>query len=190
MKIKDIVEMSANLLQLDDILKLNTFTGNTEEETIEAKTKNSLDLLVKCANLSLSVLASDKFKLIKNEKIATETGEIKFDSFEKKVFEILKVKLNKESVEFKVYPNFLDCSKAGNYLVTYAYLPDFKNLEEEIVDFDKSVPIYIMAYFTASEFCYISGDFEDASAWEQKYKEAVSNLTSTRSKKVPERRWF
>ena len=190
MKIKDIVEMSAVLLQLDDVLNLNIFTGNTGDEVVETITAHNLNLLVRCANLSLSVLVTDKFRLKKVETISTETGEIKFDDFSKNVFEVLEVSLNGEPVTFRVYPNLLDCFKKGTYKITYDYIPDFKYIDEDIDDFDKTVPLRIMAYFTASEFSYISGDFEAASAWEQKYKEALESLTSKRSKKVPERRWF
>ena len=178
MKIKDIVKMTAELLELTDVLSLNAFTGETNEE--DALVKHDLDLLVRCANLSLSILATDKFKLKKVETFLTETN----------VFEILSVKSKNKKVDFRVYPTILDCFKKGNYSVTYAYMPDYKTLDEDIDDFDKKVPLHLMAYFTASEFSFVSGNFEDASIWEQKYKEAVSFITSSKSRKLPERRWY
>ncbi len=188
MKIKDIVKMTAELLELTDVLSLNAFTGETNEE--DALVKHDLDLLVRCANLSLSILATDKFKLKKVETFLTETGEISFDNFSKNVFEILSVKSKNKKVDFRVYPTILDCFNKGNYSVTYAYMPDYKTLDEDIDDFDKKVPLHLMAYFTASEFSFVSGNFEDASIWEQKYKEALGFITSSKSRKLPERRWY
>lgn len=190
MKIKDIVEMSAVLLQLEDVLKLDEFTGETSSEQVDELAKKNLDLLVRCANLSLSVLATNKYKLIKNQTFNSNNGEILFEDFSKNVYEVLKVVSNNNDVIYRVYPNMIDCYKKGTYTVTYAYLPSYKNLNDEIDDFDKTVPVRVMAYFVASEFCFISGNFEDASVWEQKFKETLENLTSSKSRKVPERRWF
>jgi len=185
-KIKDIVEMSASFLELDDVLN----ALNSETEITDKTILKNIDLLVRCSNLALSVLASEKFKLKKVENLYTENGEIKIDNFSKNVFEILEVKKNNINIDFRVYPNLVDCFKKGTYQITYAYLPDFKTLDEVVDDFDQKVPLRIISEFVASEFSFISGDFEDASVWEQKYKESLDNLNFTKSRKLPERRWF
>jgi len=63
-KIKDIVEMSASFLELDDVLN----ALNSETEITDKTILKNIDLLVRCSNLALSVLASEKFKLKKGCK--------------------------------------------------------------------------------------------------------------------------
>ena len=112
-----------------------------------------------------------------------------FDEFSKKIYQVLSVKKNRLPVNYRVYPSLIDCFSKGSYEVTYNYLPDYYELDDTIEGFN-NVPIRLLAYFTASEYCYISGDFDDASVWEQRYKETLQNLTNLKGKSVPERRWF
>lgn len=189
MKIKDIVELAAELVSEPEILKTSAFTGETSEEPDDEILTKNLELLVRCANLSLSVVATDKFNLKNKETVFSSTGEIKFSELSKKVYQVLSVKKNGLEVNYRVYPSLIDCFSKGSFEITYNYLPEYCELNAEVEGFD-NVPIRLLAYFTASEYCYISGDFEDASVWEQRYKETLQNLTNLKGKRVPERRWF
>ena len=189
MKIKDIVELAAELVGEPEVLTTNSFTGEEREEQENGVLEKNLELLVRCANLSLSVVATDKFELKNKEVIFSETGEIKFDEFNKKVYQIMSVKKNGAKVDYRVYPSLIDCFTKGKFEITYKYLPGYYELNDTINDFN-NVPIRLLAYFTASEYCYISGDFDDASVWEQRYKETLQNLTNLKGKSVPERSWF
>ena len=73
MKIKDIVELAAELVGEPEVLKISAFTGEQTEVEDDAVLAKNLELLTRCANLSLSVVATDKFELRNKETIKSET---------------------------------------------------------------------------------------------------------------------
>ena len=194
MTIKDIVELASVYLQLEDVLSTSDFSSslnaNTNSQvTADELTTRNINLLIRCTNLVLSEIATDFIKLKKQENVICEDNIIPYGAFSENVLDILKVKTQGEMpLKFKKRPDGLQVNHSGTVKVEYSYLPSsYHTLTDEIVGFDL-IPARIIAYGVASEYSFISGLTQEASLWDDRFKNAMLALTK-KSGYIPPRRW-
>lgn len=196
MTVKDAVELAAVYLQLEDVLSSENFSDslnvNVNSSVSEDDlTQRNINLLIRCTDLVLGEIASDQIPLKCVETLSSADGQIYFSSFANKVYKILSVKKNSSKISFKVFPTYIETGKSGEVEVEYNFLPETKtSLTDSIDEVANLVDLRTIAYGVASEYAYISGLFEEAKMWEEKFKNAIDAKTKLKNYTVKARRWF
>ena len=95
-----------------------------------------------------------------------------------------------KNIKFKIYDNVImaNASKAN---VVYTKFAKDVTLDGECEDFSGKIPDRVLAYGVAMEYCFISSLFDEASIWENRYKNSL--LVQSRNKHnavMPKRRWL
>lgn len=197
MTVKDAVELAAVYLQLEDVLSLSAFTGTLNASsnpsiTADDLTDRNVNLLIRCTSLVLGEIASDIIPLKTKQTLTSSDGRILLSSLTSKLYKIISVKKNKRKVSFRVYPSFIEVdSDDGTFEVEYNFLPSDKTaLTDNIDEVGNFVDARTIAYGVASEYAYISGLFEEAKMWEEKFKNALDTKTKLKNYYLKARRWF
>ena len=193
MKIRDIVELAAVLLQKHEIINTGIFAQTESRDWVEAELNGNreLRLIIRCANLVLKEVACEYIPLYHKQNMVSHDGKINYSDFEKSLLEIKKIK-NKYGNEVRYFtlPDYV-AVEDGNFEVSYAFIPDDKGFFDEIDFSGTKACDRLFAYGTAAEFCLISGMYEDALMWEKRYKDALLVATRKTGEKVmPKRRWW
>ena len=165
MKVKEIVLAAANALGIKDEVGAY-FAGTSLVQKKEG------DRLLACFNI-----------------VESETGRLEFAAFKFAPVRIVRV-MNEagESVRFSVYPEYLK-TEVGKLTVRYTYTP-----EEKTIDGKSDYVLYaserLFVYGILAEYCLGEGLFEEASAWDKKYKEALkAACKAVPCTRLKSRRW-
>lgn len=180
MIVKNIVISAGDLLGIGDQVR---------DEIEKSEDSKIVQCLLKCYNIVENELAVDYFPLLLEETFSSDTGALYFESFSKKPVRIVKVVDAWENeIPFKLFPNFLK-TQTGKVCVRYAYEPEEKKLQSK-GEVSLHVSERLIAYGVASEYALASGLFEEASAWDKKYKDAISAVyRANPARKISARRW-
>ncbi len=189
MSVKDIIKLVAIYLQQEDILELSEMGGEVTEPT--DLTEKNLELLTRCLNLVYDEVATDYLPLKTVEELTVTDGVIELDTLTKRLINVIRLTdVNDCSVRYKLYPTSIETS-TGNVNLEYSYMPDSVTIDDDIESFSGKLTKRIIAYGVASEYCLISGLYDEASLWEKRFKDAL--LIASRKKSdvtVKARRWF
>ena len=165
MTVKEIIEKSAELLGV---------------ELTEENTENFL----RCYNLVENELSIDYFPLRTVDKVLIKDNKIKYAELKNKPSRILSVRdFQNDEVKYRLYPEYLELKKNydGSYFfVRYNYIPEEKTIDEKC-DYDCSYE-QVFKYGVCSEYCIMQGDYETASAFNYKYKNAIQERYAKRKR--------
>ena len=182
MKVKDIVAGSARLVLKDALAgKIEAGTALTSEEQADA------DLLLKGYNLVLNEVAIDRLPLESEERVFGES--VAFSSLSRPPLKITKVTTDSgHEVSYSVSYDRIDFPKADWYNIRYSFIPPKKIMTDDF-DYEKSkVGERAFLYGTASEYCVMTGRYEEATNWRLKFENASSPLRKP-VKKIKGRIW-
>lgn len=187
----DVVKLCAVFLRLEDVLTLPELGGTIDTEDFdEIATRKELNNILRCANLVCAEVASEYFPLKTQQFFVTNDGKIPFDDFLHSPIDIHAVSVNEKKCSFKIYPSEV-ITDTGKVLIDYTYLPENVALNGELDYSEGKLHSRTIAYGTASEYCLISGMYEEALIWDKRYKDSLINTNRTlRSFKLPKRRWI
>lgn len=165
MTVKEIIEKSAELLGV---------------ELTEENTEN----FVRCYNLIENELAIDYFPLRTVDKVLIKDNKIKYAELKNKPYRILKVlDYQNDEVLYRICTEYLDLKKNydGSYFfVRYNYIPKVKTIYEKC-DYDCRYE-QVFKYGICAEYCLMQGDYETASAFNEKYKKAIQEIYAKRKR--------
>ena len=197
MKLREIIKLSAIMLNLDEILSSEDLYDDTYDITSEDTTLTegesidiSFNLLIRCFNLAYSEIATDYIPLIDCCKITVENGEYNLSNLTKKFYKLVKLEDKYGSaVKCNIYNNVLK-AKDGEYNLIYCYLPSFATLNSDIIDFNGKVVDRIFAYGLNKEYCYICGMYDEANSYKEKFEDCLKSCSTIKKNLVlPRRRW-
>ena len=156
MRVSEVIELSALLLDI--------------ELTEEVK-----PILVRCYNLVEQELATDYFPILEVDKFFHVEDKIYYKDFSRKGYMIKGVQdFRGDKVNYVLRLEYLELQKnydGGTFFVKYYYTPDEKDFHSQCtygVEY-----INILKYGVASEYCLVTGDFEQAKIYNDKYKEII-----------------
>ena len=156
MKVSEVIELSALLLDI--------------ELTEEVK-----PILVRCYNLVEQELATDYSPILEVDKFFHVEDKIYYKDFSRKGYMIKGVQdFRGDKVNYVLRLEYLELQKnydGGTFFVKYYYTPDEKDFHSQCtygVEY-----INILKYGVASEYCLVTGDFEQAKIYNDKYKEII-----------------
>lgn len=192
MQLKDILELAAVLLGLQTVLDSGAFEDGLDKNEIKKKISENKDLqlLIRCANLVYKEIACDYLQL-KAVDTLVSNGNINYTSLTKHPLEILSVTDEKGAdVGFNCLAGCLQ-TVSGKVSVCYSYIPLSAEFNDELDFFGSKITDRILAYGTASEYCLINGQGQDAVVWDKRYKDALVIACRKRTEiKMPKRRWL
>lgn len=175
MKIRDIVELAAVLMDKHDIINTGIFALSEENEWIgvELKRNSDLNLLIKCANLTIKEIACEYIPLTYTQKVFARDDRVEYGELEKSILTV--VEIHPECSSYDICPEYISLTE-GTYEILYNYIPDDKGFFEEIDYSPNEITERILVYGTVSEYCFKKGLYEDALMWEKRYKDALTVL--------------
>lgn len=189
MKVKEILKNVCVYLGKEELLECSFFEENGEEAS--SILQNDLNKMLKCLNLILGEIASDYMPIIKQKEITLKNGEVNVFDIDENIHEIVSIK-NKfgKNLKYKYLENKIICL-ATNVVVEYKVYPTEVLLDGDVECFGGRLSSRVLAYGVASEYCYNDMLYDDATIWENRFKNAL--LISCRKKgeiKVKKRGWY
>lgn len=183
MKVKDIIIMTAAELGLLESVQAHLDGG---ENSVGAR---AAELLLTCFNLVENELALDYLPLLAEDELTSATGAVEYSALEYPVVKVLSVENEwGDSVKFKLFPTYLK-TQAGKVKITYTYTPKEKGMDEAS-DYMTQVSKRLFVYGMAAEYLLATGQFEEAAAWDRKYKEGIEAAYRVLPcKRIRSRRW-
>lgn len=136
--------------------------------------------LLDSLNMIYAELTDEYVDLRKNETMTVENGRIYYADFAESVKNILSIKQNGASREFKIYPIYAGVSAEGECDVEYTYHGGELTLTSDIV-LPPQYTAAILATGVASEYFYRSGLPEEAIFYKTRYDNSVMNISRRRN---------
>lgn len=196
MKLREIIKLSAIMLNLDDVLnseKLYDETFDIVEDDVltEGSSEDKIfNLLIRCFNLAYSEIATDYLDLVDCEEIEVTNGEFCLNNLNKNYYKFIKLEDKFGSgVKCEIYNNTIKV-KDGRYKLIYCYVPNFATLNSDILNFNGKVLDRVFAYGLNKEYCYICGMYDEANSYKTKFEESLkSSRVLKKNLVLPQRRW-
>ena len=187
MEVNKILRLSATMLQLSDIEEIFNNVN-----VIEDVDNEDLRLLLNCFNLVSNSIATDYINLTKSISVVNDTGLIEWSKIgDEQIYKVIKVKDSfGHKISFKITASGIVCEK-GNVTVVYCYFPKEYTYNSIMNDFTNELTERIFAMGVVSEYLFIKGNSNDASIWEDRFKNAMKNVVRVRKEIIlPKRRWW
>ena len=189
MTTKQVLELTVTFLGKEDLLDCSYFTGENAQITNDEQ--KELDFLLRCLNLIIGEITIDYLPIYKQKNIVFLDNKIDLDDISSDIFRIVSIKDEFGSnIRFKVIDGKI-FANAKNATITYSVQAQNCTLDGNINDLENLVPARVLAYGTAMEYSFISQLTDDATVWENRYKNALLSLSHKKHNMVmPKRRWL
>ena len=189
-KVKEIIETCAILLQMEHVLAHESISGTGGQDADAAReAERDIGILLRCLNLTVNEAATEYFPLKRTETVESN-GRIAFSALSRPPVDIYAVKIGGASAAFKLYPSEL-ITHAGTAEVTYSYLPEKAELFSEIEYEEGKLTARVLAYGTAAQYSLICALYEEALMWDRRYKNSITAAQRTvHAVRLPQRRWL
>lgn len=183
MKVKDVVLLAADMLGLKE--RVDAYLNHGDEDG-----ERDTNLLLRSYNTVESELALDYLPLHCEDVVQTDTGRITYGTLSMPPVRLLRVTdEDGKSVAFKIFPDYFQVETLGEVRVSYTYAPMKKSVGDD-GEYKVQASERLIAYGMAAEYCLWKGLFEEASAWEKKYKDALKKAYEAKPSKIMRsRRW-
>lgn len=185
MKLKTAIYYASMFLGLDEVSELieSGEVGDEDQEKEKA-------ILLRCANLVVSEIASDWIPLKTRESIIVTGGEIEYTALKERVVDVycIEDKVGNKIAFRELYDRII--LENGEYVIEYSHLPSEMQIEDDL-PFKKNSPSErVIAYGVACEYSIISGAAEEASVFEQRFTDGLNCATRVKKEqKIKRRRW-
>lgn len=197
-QVREILKLACTFLGLDELLsdeyfsveesELESYVLARQEESPESlKELNSIkDMLNRITN----EISSQVVPLYESfDAIFNQNGEFCFENLEN-VFQIVSVQdCYGTKLKFKVRNQTIFC-ESGKLIVNYTRYAKQSSLYQECENFNGQIPLRVIAYGVAMEYCLINSMFEEADMWESRFKNSLLSVSSQKKSIVmPAQRW-
>ncbi len=189
MIVKDVIKLTATLLQLNNFISGGYFD---EGETVTEEDELTATLLTNCFNIVNNTIATEYVPLIEEKECIVNDGKVAYsDLSDKTIMNIKSVKrLNGTPSRFSCFPTYIkvDESKVN---ISFAYFPPSLSEQSTVNTFGIHISEQIYAYGMASEYCVVTGMYDDAAIWDNKFKNALQGVVKKLGNiKLKERSWL
>ncbi|MBQ0017549.1 MAG: hypothetical protein KBT30_02840 [Clostridiales bacterium] len=214
MKVKEIMSLTAKLLneadlkkcikycfdnemEIDEFLELqNQSVSENDPDYIEVpeylneQTEKQLRLILDCINIVELMISSEYKPLIYEEEIQVENCEFNIDNLSQKLAKIKQITYGYSKQNYELVNNKI-IMKDGKYKIKYSYYPKEVDFDEEVDDYSGNLALLTFCYGVCFEYLLISGAFEEADMWKEKFEQSLTNnFRSIKSTFIKGRRWL
>lgn len=183
MLVKDIIVLACDFTENEELkTALENNTTLTDEQNLVCEN------LVKCFNLINNEIASEYIPIIKIESVKPSNFKVEYSNLSSPVRQIIMVKDKYgRKVKFKAYQDYM-MAFANEVEITYQAYPTELSLSGQ---FETTLPERLYAYGIAREYYFIQTLFDEASIWEERFKNSLQVLSRKGSEvKIPQRGWI
>lgn len=135
-----------------------------------------------CAATVADEIAVEYKPLVTRETTASD-GTVYFTALSKPPVTVYAVTLQGKRLPFRVFYDRIETEYKGAVTVEYAYRPTFTESDE--CPFDA----HTVAYGAAAEYCLQNSLFEEAAAWDAKFRDSLARQ-ATQGGYLRARRWL
>lgn len=184
LKVRDILKISALSLQNEEIL------AYLNGKAVDEETEKEADKMFSCYKLIISELCEEFLAVKKAETFETYDGVINYTKFSKVPLEIKSCFVGEKEVDFTVTPLYLK-TESGSVTVVYEYYPEITSLDDECPYTGTKISERIIAMGVSREYLLISGLFDEAISFDERYQKALSIVLFPKNlKKIKVRGWY
>lgn len=184
MEVKNIIKKATS------IIDVNLYEA-IENDNLNELQQKEIRVLVNCVNLTISNIASNYFKLYDGIEIDNLNGIIPYSKISsRQIFDIVSVKKSTEKQPFTIKSNGLNTTK-GKVTIKYSYFPDDVDYDGVVDCFPVKVSERVVVYGVLSEYLYIKGLFDEAVAWEDRFKKEMKSVSRPQKNiNLKKRGWY
>lgn len=182
MTVKDVIKLTATLLGRENIIEyLKTDEG-------DSNTLYQVDVMTRCANIVINELSTTYVPMCICEDVMPVDGKVYFVDLKESPLKILKVySSNGKETNFSFHHEYLITPDARK--IEYQYIPANYGITDTVGYKERQVPVRVLAYGTAAEYCLTERAFDDAVTWHKKYMDAIQEICSPKNVMVKHRRF-
>lgn len=190
MTVLEVLENASLYLNLKE--EFESIFNNDKSAEVTEETQNQFEKLIDCLNLVVSDIAGQYCKLMTTEKVQFVDNSFDILNLTKCANKIFFVKdENGFKQNFKIIDNKIVCENSGNFTVEYSFYPQKFTKDDELSIFSGKIGVKTFALGVACEYCFVSGFFDDAKIWEERFVNCLkNNLRKIGHSHMPKRRWF
>lgn len=176
-------------MKINDCVKLALCYLDMSESSLSNSA--TLNKFLASAKTVFNVINAQYLSVGFSEKVELVGNKLLFSSLSKKVAKVIAVKQEGKQMSFSLYSDYALIKEAvGVVEVDYTFYIEELTLEDEVPLQIKVTP-QMVAFGIASEVCIINSDYEKSSIFEQKFKESLKNMNSSKGdKKIKGRLWY
>ena len=187
MQVRDCVAFAAETLDLKNVVRYLK-SGETDEYS---NVSDTLDTLLSAYNAVADEIARDFIKLTRSEVFTVTGKELRFSKFSDNPLKIMSVKgADDKAAAAKIYPDKL-VAEEGEITIESVFAPAARSLNDECDFTYTEIGARTLGLGVAAEYALISGMYEQAVIYNEKFIDAMKNALFKRKKpKIKGRAWF
>jgi hypothetical protein len=172
MRVKKIIRDAAEILGLTDVAVL---VDNGADES-ELRENSNYRVLLRCLNLVSANISSNYIDCIATQKFEVMNGRIEIKDFKRTFLKVKEVRVGRGQVSHELFIGFIRVPR-GSVTVTYACVPEFKTANESARIL--GLPAGTIVYGLLAEYAFVSGMFNEAKVWNEKFEQLLFGKRNT-----------
>ncbi len=146
-------------------------------------------ILARCVNLVISEVACEYAPPKYTQTVSAVNGMVAISSLHKNMLEfICATDAYGNELPVKVYEDYLKVP-IDTEKITYTFIPERLTALEQVPVGDRRITDRVFAYGAVAEYCLISGRFDEAITYNNKYIAALKNAIFKKAGCVAARSW-
>lgn len=185
------MEVKNILKKVVSLIGNTTLNNSIENETFSDVQQNEINMLVNCVNLTISNISSNYLKLYDIVEIENRGGIVNFSKISnKQIYDIVSVRnSHNKPISFNITPDGVN-TQTGKVIIKFTYFPDDVNFNDNITCFPLKLTERVVVYGVLAEYLYAKGVFDEALAWENRFKNEMKSINRPqKSISTKVRRW-
>lgn len=189
MTAKEIIKDVCIYLGKEEILNSSFF--ETDGQDLTKNETKDINNILDCLNFVTEEIATEYLPILKTKELYLSDGTIPINQIDENLFEIVSVKSKLgKTLRYAITNSKLVCL-ASRVEVTYKVYPTLITLNGQAEDFGGKLSARVLAYGVASEYCFLEMLYDDATLWENRFKNALFSLQRKKGEiKLKKRGWF
>lgn len=189
MTAKEVIKNVCAYLGKEEILNSSLFEQDGQELT-DAEQKE-VNKMIDCLNNITEELAIEYLPIIKTKQISLNAGAVDLKDIDDSLQEIISVKTTSgRNLRYTVANQKMICL-ASKVEISYKTYPEKITLNSEAENFVGKISARVLAYGVASEYCFLEMLYDDATLWENRYKNALLVMVRKKGElRLKKRGWF
>ena len=189
MQVKEIFKIVCSLLGKEELLDSSYFDPNGNELTDDLSA--DLNKMLWCLDSVIEEISLSYLPLLKEKEVTFNNGKVTVSDIDQNIFGIIGIKTKTgRNLKYKYINNEIVCL-TNSAIVTYKVHPEQTTLNGTAEDFSGRLTARILAYGVASEYCYLDMLYDDATIWENRFKNALFYISEKKGElKLKQRGWY
>ena len=189
MNVLQVLKSASLYLNLFD--EFNPVFNGEGFENLSEEEQREFGKILSALNLIVCEVASEYVDLLTEEIVSFKNKQLDVCSLNKNLHKVFYIFKNNKKIKFKVVDGKICCDVDGEVRIVYSYIPEELAIGSSLEFLISKLSLKTLALGVASEYCFISGFFDDAKIWEERFvKSLQGNLKRQGKVSLPNRGWL